>query len=147
MGTPTELVDESGEIAWRTRRTLWGTTAWARSGTACTTLRCTSVVARPRWAVTSQPPGEAGSQRRRMRPRGSLGVSAASHVMSGGPSGRAEKSWTSVPRTPSGMGCTASPGSGRTEQLLSGRSDVGSARRPPASPERPGPRPCGHRAR
>lgn len=34
IGTPTELIDESGDIAWRSRSTLWGTTAWARdSGT------------------------------------------------------------------------------------------------------------------
>ncbi|MEU6541642.1 RHS repeat-associated core domain-containing protein, partial [Streptomyces sp. NPDC047000] len=39
IGTPTELVDESGHIAWRTRTTLWGTTAWSRSSTAYTPLR------------------------------------------------------------------------------------------------------------
>ncbi|MEV6175866.1 putative T7SS-secreted protein [Streptomyces sp. NPDC052015] len=39
IGTPTELVDESGNIAWRTRTTLWGTTAWSRSSTAYTPLR------------------------------------------------------------------------------------------------------------
>ncbi|AZQ34925.1 hypothetical protein EJ357_16705 [Streptomyces cyaneochromogenes] len=39
VGTPTELVDEQGEIAWRTRTTLWGTTAWERSATAYTPLR------------------------------------------------------------------------------------------------------------
>jgi len=39
VGTPSELVDESGEIAWRTRTTLWGTTAWAASSTAYTPLR------------------------------------------------------------------------------------------------------------
>ncbi|MFJ6405457.1 putative T7SS-secreted protein [Streptomyces hydrogenans] len=39
VGTPTELVDESGAIAWHARSTLWGTTAWARSGTAYTPLR------------------------------------------------------------------------------------------------------------
>ncbi|GLF95590.1 RHS repeat protein [Streptomyces yaizuensis] len=39
LGTPTELVDESGQIAWRTRTTLWGTTAWSRSSTAYTPLR------------------------------------------------------------------------------------------------------------
>ncbi|WP_190195350.1 RHS repeat-associated core domain-containing protein, partial [Streptomyces minutiscleroticus] len=39
IGTPTELVDESGEIAWRARSTLWGTTAWPRSSTAYTPLR------------------------------------------------------------------------------------------------------------
>ncbi|MEU0847396.1 putative T7SS-secreted protein [Streptomyces flaveolus] len=39
IGSPTELIDESGEIVWRTRSTLWGTTAWARSSTAYTPLR------------------------------------------------------------------------------------------------------------
>ncbi|MFH9944577.1 RHS repeat-associated core domain-containing protein [Streptomyces murinus] len=39
VGTPNELVDEQGEIAWRTRRTLWGTTAWAADSTTYTPLR------------------------------------------------------------------------------------------------------------
>lgn len=39
VGAPTELVDEHGDIAWRTRRTLWGTTTWDRSATAYTPLR------------------------------------------------------------------------------------------------------------
>ncbi|MFD8546678.1 putative T7SS-secreted protein [Streptomyces sp. NPDC059649] len=39
IGTPTELVDEAGGIAWRTRSTIWGTTTWARSSTAYTPLR------------------------------------------------------------------------------------------------------------
>ncbi|MEU3480423.1 putative T7SS-secreted protein [Streptomyces sp. NPDC033754] len=39
IGTPTELVDESGDIAWRTRATLWGTTTWTRNATAYTPLR------------------------------------------------------------------------------------------------------------
>lgn len=39
VGAPTELVDEAGDIAWRSRTTLWGTTAWARSSTAYTPLR------------------------------------------------------------------------------------------------------------
>ncbi|GAA2358805.1 putative T7SS-secreted protein [Streptomyces cuspidosporus] len=39
VGTPTELVDESGDIAWRTRTTLWGTTTWAATSTAYTPLR------------------------------------------------------------------------------------------------------------
>ncbi|WP_328438784.1 DUF6531 domain-containing protein [Streptomyces sp. NBC_00444] len=39
IGTPTELVDEHGEIAWRTRSTLWGTTAWTANSTAHTPLR------------------------------------------------------------------------------------------------------------
>ncbi|MER5771892.1 RHS repeat-associated core domain-containing protein, partial [Streptomyces sp. NPDC001985] len=39
MGTPTELVDETGEVAWRTRTTLWGTTTWNRDATAYTPLR------------------------------------------------------------------------------------------------------------
>ncbi|WP_206189349.1 polymorphic toxin type 30 domain-containing protein, partial [Streptomyces prasinus] len=39
VGTPVELVDEHGGIAWRTRNTLWGKTAWARASTAYTPLR------------------------------------------------------------------------------------------------------------
>ncbi|RLL66095.1 putative T7SS-secreted protein [Streptomyces sp. Z26] len=39
VGTPTELVDEQGDIAWRTRRTLWGSTTWASGSTAYTPLR------------------------------------------------------------------------------------------------------------
>ncbi len=39
VGTPNELIDEQGEIAWRTRSTLWGTTAWATDSTAYTPLR------------------------------------------------------------------------------------------------------------
>ncbi|MFI8265951.1 putative T7SS-secreted protein [Streptomyces sp. NPDC085665] len=39
IGTPTELVDESGELAWRTRTTLWGTTTWNSDATAYTSLR------------------------------------------------------------------------------------------------------------
>ncbi|WKK26697.1 RHS repeat-associated core domain-containing protein [Streptomyces olivoreticuli] len=39
IGTPTELVDESGEVTWRARSTLWGTTSWATASTAYTPLR------------------------------------------------------------------------------------------------------------
>ncbi|MFK0155449.1 DUF6531 domain-containing protein [Streptomyces sp. NPDC090493] len=39
IGAPRELVDESGEIAWRTRTTVWGTTAWAADSPAYTPLR------------------------------------------------------------------------------------------------------------
>ncbi|QLE73616.1 type IV secretion protein Rhs [Streptomyces rectiverticillatus] len=39
VGTPTELVDETGRTAWRTRATLWGTTAWSRASTTYTPLR------------------------------------------------------------------------------------------------------------
>ncbi|MEU4794662.1 DUF6531 domain-containing protein [Streptomyces sp. NPDC023327] len=39
VGTPTELIDEHGEIAWRSRSTLWGSTAWATDGAAFTPLR------------------------------------------------------------------------------------------------------------
>lgn len=39
VGAPTELVDEHGDIAWRTRRTLWGTTTWNRTATAHIPLR------------------------------------------------------------------------------------------------------------
>lgn len=39
VGTPSELVDEHGHIAWRTRSTLWGTTAWNTDATGYTPLR------------------------------------------------------------------------------------------------------------
>ncbi|MFB9399875.1 polymorphic toxin type 28 domain-containing protein, partial [Streptomyces echinatus] len=39
VGTPNELIDEQGEIAWHTRSTLWGTTAWAANSTTYTPLR------------------------------------------------------------------------------------------------------------
>ncbi|MCX4783525.1 putative T7SS-secreted protein [Streptomyces sp. NBC_01264] len=39
IGTPTELIGESGDIAWRARSTLWGTTAWARDSSTYTPLR------------------------------------------------------------------------------------------------------------
>lgn len=39
VGTPSELIDEHGDIAWRSRSTLWGTTAWAVNSTAYTPLR------------------------------------------------------------------------------------------------------------
>ncbi|WP_280923527.1 RHS repeat-associated core domain-containing protein, partial [Streptomyces palmae] len=39
VGTPTELVDETGDITWRTRSTLWGTTTWTTDSTAYTPLR------------------------------------------------------------------------------------------------------------
>ncbi|MFI6728181.1 putative T7SS-secreted protein [Streptomyces atratus] len=39
IGTPIELIDESGGLAWRTRTTLWGTTTWATASTAYTPLR------------------------------------------------------------------------------------------------------------
>ncbi|OMI34167.1 RHS/YD repeat-containing protein [Streptomyces sparsogenes DSM 40356] len=39
VGTPSELVDETGNIAWRTRSTLWGTTTWAATSTTYTPLR------------------------------------------------------------------------------------------------------------
>ena len=39
VGTPSELIDEHGEIAWYTRSTMWGTTAWAANSTAYTPLR------------------------------------------------------------------------------------------------------------
>ncbi|MEU8783266.1 RHS repeat-associated core domain-containing protein [Streptomyces sp. NPDC048637] len=39
VGTPTELIDETGNIAWRTRTTLWGATTWAATSTAYTPLR------------------------------------------------------------------------------------------------------------
>ncbi|MFF8291521.1 putative T7SS-secreted protein [Streptomyces sp. NPDC016309] len=39
IGTPTELVDESGALAWHTRSTLWGSTTWASDSTTYTPLR------------------------------------------------------------------------------------------------------------
>ncbi|WP_241779591.1 DUF6531 domain-containing protein [Streptomyces natalensis] len=39
VGTPTELLDEAGTIAARTRTTLWGTTTWNTSAAAYTPLR------------------------------------------------------------------------------------------------------------
>ncbi|KIF74862.1 type IV secretion protein Rhs [Streptomyces sp. 150FB] len=39
IGTPTELVDEQDHIAWQTRTTVWGTTAWNTDATAYTPLR------------------------------------------------------------------------------------------------------------
>nr|WP_053160934.1 DUF6531 domain-containing protein [Streptomyces caatingaensis] len=39
VGTPTELIDESGTTAWRSRTTLWGITAWATDSTTYTPLR------------------------------------------------------------------------------------------------------------
>ncbi|MEU7163621.1 putative T7SS-secreted protein [Streptomyces morookaense] len=39
VGTPTELIDETGATTWRSRTTLWGTTTWARDSTAYTPLR------------------------------------------------------------------------------------------------------------
>lgn len=39
VGTPRELIDESGRVAWRTRPTLWGSTTWNRDATAYTPLR------------------------------------------------------------------------------------------------------------
>ncbi|MEU9858886.1 RHS repeat-associated core domain-containing protein [Streptomyces sp. NPDC047974] len=38
-GAPSELVDEDGSLAWRSRRTAWGATQWSRSSTALTPLR------------------------------------------------------------------------------------------------------------
>ena len=39
IGTPTELVDDTGAIAWHSRTTEWGSTAWSRDATAYTPLR------------------------------------------------------------------------------------------------------------
>ncbi|MBZ4322284.1 DUF6531 domain-containing protein [Streptomyces sp. SCA2-4] len=39
IGTPTELLDESGTPAWHTRTTLWGTTTWSTTSTTYTPLR------------------------------------------------------------------------------------------------------------
>ncbi|MEU4926953.1 DUF6531 domain-containing protein [Streptomyces yokosukanensis] len=39
VGTPTQLVDEQGALAWHARSTLWGVTAWTADSTAYTPLR------------------------------------------------------------------------------------------------------------
>ncbi|MFJ6806079.1 putative T7SS-secreted protein [Streptomyces anulatus] len=39
VGSPTELIDEAGGLAWHSRAALWGTTAWARGSTTYTPLR------------------------------------------------------------------------------------------------------------
>lgn len=39
VGSPSELIDENGDIAWQARSTLWGTTAWAAKSTTYTPLR------------------------------------------------------------------------------------------------------------
>ncbi|WP_330446360.1 RHS repeat-associated core domain-containing protein [Streptomyces anulatus] len=39
IGTPRELVDEQGEVAWCTRSALWGATSWNRDAGAYTPLR------------------------------------------------------------------------------------------------------------
>ncbi|MFJ2906314.1 RHS repeat-associated core domain-containing protein [Streptomyces sp. NPDC087212] len=39
VGTPTELVDEAGIVAWRARSTLWGTTSWTSGSATYTPLR------------------------------------------------------------------------------------------------------------
>ncbi|OEU87292.1 hypothetical protein DB35_28025 [Streptomyces abyssalis] len=51
VGTPTELVDEQGDIAWHTRTTLWGTTTWNRNATAYTPLRFPGQYADPETAL------------------------------------------------------------------------------------------------
>ncbi|MDX3180181.1 DUF6531 domain-containing protein [Streptomyces sp. ME02-7008A-1] len=39
LGTPTQLVDEEGTVAWHSRATLWGSTTWTKRSTAHTPLR------------------------------------------------------------------------------------------------------------
>ncbi|MHB9857556.1 putative T7SS-secreted protein [Streptomyces sp. YIM S03343] len=39
VGTPSELIDEHGDITWRARSTVWGTTAWTTNSTTYTPLR------------------------------------------------------------------------------------------------------------
>ncbi|GGZ14253.1 hypothetical protein GCM10010387_02930 [Streptomyces inusitatus] len=39
VGTPTDLIDETGELAWHTRTTLWGVTTWNRDADTYTPLR------------------------------------------------------------------------------------------------------------
>nr|ABP49115.1 hypothetical protein SLG39 [Streptomyces lividans] len=105
------------------------------SGEAGQEPRSTSAVVSPRYVVTSQPLRDAGSQRSRMRPRGSLEVSAASQVMSRGPSGRVEMHWRSALCTPCGMGraatvCSARWGAGRESDEMGSLRDGREAIRP-----------------
>ncbi|WP_406108769.1 DUF6531 domain-containing protein [Streptomyces sp. NBC_01003] len=39
VGTPSELVDEQGRVAWHARSTLWGTTTWTADSATYTPLR------------------------------------------------------------------------------------------------------------
>ncbi|MFE7479201.1 putative T7SS-secreted protein [Streptomyces sp. NPDC057552] len=39
VGNPTELIGESGDLAWHSRSTLWGTTSWSTNSTTYTPLR------------------------------------------------------------------------------------------------------------
>ncbi|UED87584.1 DUF6531 domain-containing protein [Streptomyces profundus] len=39
VGAPTELVDETGQVAWRSRSTVWGVTTWPSHSRAYTPLR------------------------------------------------------------------------------------------------------------
>ncbi|MFF0193381.1 putative T7SS-secreted protein [Streptomyces anulatus] len=39
VGSPNELVDETGQVGWQTRSTIWGTTTWTNTSTAYTPLR------------------------------------------------------------------------------------------------------------
>ncbi|MFF3734299.1 putative T7SS-secreted protein [Streptomyces sp. NPDC002476] len=39
IGTPKELIDDSGQLAWWTRATLWGTTTWNSASSTYTPLR------------------------------------------------------------------------------------------------------------
>ncbi|MFD9245769.1 DUF6531 domain-containing protein [Streptomyces sp. NPDC059556] len=39
LGTPTELIDEHGDISWQACATLWGATTWNRDASAYTPLR------------------------------------------------------------------------------------------------------------
>lgn len=53
IGTPTELIDESGDIAWRSRTTLWGTTAWARDSSTYTPSASPASTTTPRPVSTT----------------------------------------------------------------------------------------------
>ncbi|MFF8654566.1 DUF6531 domain-containing protein [Streptomyces huasconensis] len=39
IGTPSALVDEAGDVAWRSRSSLWGVTSWNATASAYTPLR------------------------------------------------------------------------------------------------------------
>lgn len=53
IGTPAELIDESGDIAWRSRSTLWGTTAWSRNSGTYTPCASPASTTTPKPASTT----------------------------------------------------------------------------------------------
>ena len=53
VGTPRELIDEQGEVAWHTRATLWGTTTWNRTATGYTPSASRASTSTPNRASTT----------------------------------------------------------------------------------------------